>query len=405
MSGGPTPRVLLVGDVNLYGRTTGTQRRITATARGLAQVGTVDYLQWGSRSWRGRTDQIQEIDACAPLARHVVVRRRRVPDRLGTLHRMAWAARPLRRSNPGMPFAVTGAPVPSAEAVRRALGEQSAYDLVWCFEITSAVATQPLPPSVPMVVDVDAVPYLDREPEGDDRFTARDRRAWMHALDVVARRAEVLVLSNPVEAAQLRLPNVTVLPNGCEVPPFHGARSVGRPPVFVFVGWMGYEANADAALHLVTDIVPQIRATFGSDFVVRLVGTAPARIRRLSDKPNVEVAGYVDDLDAELGRADVAVVPIRRGAGTRIKVLEALAAQLPVVSTTFGAQGLEVVDGEHLLLADTPGDFAEACTRLVADPALRERLAAAGYEFVSSHHDWTTIESDVVRIASAAVRS
>jgi glycosyltransferase involved in cell wall biosynthesis len=404
VNAGESPRILLVGDVNPTGKSTGTQRRITATARGLARVGTVDYLQWGSLPWRRGIDRVTEVEEHPGLARHVLVRRRRTPDRLRSLHRAAWKWWPPgARTGARSPFVVANAPLPPAQLVRTALGDIHRYDLVWCFELTSAVVAFDAFPSIPTVVDIDAVPYLDRDPSGDDRFHARDRAAWQHGLERVAQQARRVTFSNPAEADRLALPNGVVLPNGCRVPPFHGARPVQHPAVLGFVGWMGYEANADAACHLVSEIVPVLRECIGTGYVVRLVGSATPEIEQLGSDPNVEVTGYVDDLDAELARMDVALVPVRRGAGTRIKVLEALAAQLPVVSTTFGAQGLEVRDGEHLLLADTPADFATACRRLLEDDALRERVVRAGYDLVAAHHDWSVIQADVAEIASEAI--
>lgn len=401
---GATARVLLVSNVALSGRSTGTQRRLSATARGLARIGSVEYLQWGSRPWRARSERVTVMDPDPPLARHVVVRRRRVPDRLRGVYRLVRAVVPAVHRTERMPFDFSGIAIPSARQVTRAIGPADGYDLVWCYGLGSAIAALAVPASVPMVADVDAVPHLDRDPQADDRVAARERAAWSHWLGVVADRAHVVTFSNPAEASRIALGKGIVLPNGCAIPPFRGARPVGDPAVLVFVGWMGYAANADAARHLATDIVPVLRQQLGRDFVVRLVGSAPADIRRLTADPNVEVVGYVDDLDAAMARADIALVPVRSGAGTRIKVLEALAAQVPVVSTTFGADGLDVEDGEHLLLADDPTGFAGACQQLLTDQLLRERLVAAGYAFVSRHHDWSAIEADIASIATATLR-
>ena len=93
--------------------------------------------------------------------------------------------------------------------------------------------------------------------------------------------------------------------------------------------------------------------------------------------PAVTVVGTVPAMEPELARADIAVVPIRYGSGTRLKILESFAHRVPVVSTTVGAEGLEVVDGVHLLLADDPDAFAAACQRLLTEPDLRKRLVDA----------------------------
>ena len=103
-------------------------------------------------------------------------------------------------------------------------------------------------------------------------------------------------------------------------------------------------------------------------------------VQRQHRPPAVTVVGTVPAMEPELARADVAVVPIRYGSGTRLKILESFAHRVPVVSTTIGAEGLEVVDGVHLLLADDPDAFAAACQRLLTEPDLRKRLVDAAEE-------------------------
>ena len=117
------------------------------------------------------------------------------------------------------------------------------------------------------------------------------------------------------------------------------------------------------------------------------------------------VTGYVDDLAAELERADVIVAPIRTGAGTRLKIIEAFAAQVPVVSTTFGALGLDVVDRRHLVLADTPAAFAAACQELVADQSARDTLVTNAYDLVERVHAWPVVEAQVAALAVGAIAS
>jgi glycosyltransferase involved in cell wall biosynthesis len=112
------------------------------------------------------------------------------------------------------------------------------------------------------------------------------------------------------------------------------------------------------------------------------------------------VTGWVDDLTAELVRADAVIVPLRYGGGTRIKIIEAWAHGVPVVSTSVGAEGLDAVDGGDILLADDAGALADCCARLLADEQLREVLAAAGRERFLAGYDWRSAEAEVARIAA-----
>ena len=112
----------------------------------------------------------------------------------------------------------------------------------------------------------------------------------------------------------------------------------------------------------------------------RLVGKPVEGVQRLHRPPAVTVVGLVPAMEPELARADVAVVPLRYGSGTRLKILESFAHRVPVVSTTVGAEGLLVEDGVHLLLADDPESFAAACQRLLTEPDLRKQLVEAAEE-------------------------
>ena len=136
------------------------------------------------------------------------------------------------------------------------------------------------------------------------------------------------------------------------------------------------------------EIWPRLRERWPG-LVWRLVGKNPEAVQQFTaGDPRIEVHGQVDDAVAELARARVAVVPLLAGSGTRFKILEAWAAGLPVVSTPFGAEGLPVRDGEHLLLADSAAAFAEAVSRLLACRELRESLGTAGRLLLEKEFTW-----------------
>jgi polysaccharide biosynthesis protein PslH len=107
----------------------------------------------------------------------------------------------------------------------------------------------------------------------------------------------------------------------------------------------------------------------------------------------------------ELDAADVSIVPIRVGAGTRLKVVEALANRLPLVTTTVGCEGIAVGDGDHALIADDAVGFAGACEQLIGDGALRQRLADAGAELFARDYDWRGIEARVAELARRVART
>lgn len=156
----------------------------------------------------------------------------------------------------------------------------------------------------------------------------------------------------------------------------------------VFSGNMEYHPNRSAVRYFRREIWPRLRERW-PDLVWRLVGKNATAVRPFtSGDPRIEVSGEVEDAVRELARAQVAVVPLLAGSGTRLKILEAWAAGTAVVSTSIGAEGLPVRDGEHILLADGPAAFAEAVSRLLACREMRDRLGKAGRLLMEKEFTW-----------------
>jgi len=158
----------------------------------------------------------------------------------------------------------------------------------------------------------------------------------------------------------------------------------------VFSGNMEYHPNRTAVHFFRREIWPRLRERWPK-LVWRLVGKNPAAISRIvAGDPSIEVVGPVADAVCELARSRVAVVPLLTGSGTRLKILEAWAAGLPVVSTTLGAEGLPVRNGETVLIADDPGSFAAEVTRLLACSELRQKVGSAGRLLLEKEFTWET---------------
>ena len=213
------------------------------------------------------------------------------------------------------------------------------------------------------------------------------------------------MVPSDLDAARSGLSNVSVIPNTFPRP----RRPVGNPaadgpPILLFQGNLGYPPNIDAAQWLASAIAPLVRAAVPAT-EVRLVGRPATTVTQL-DRPGVmTVVGAIPSMDDELARATVAVVPIRYGSGTRVKILESFAHRVPVVSTTLGAEGLDVSDGEHLLLADDPEEFAAATVRLLGDPQLRVRLTEAAQARYLDRYDGRAADQGVRRLAEDVARS
>jgi glycosyltransferase involved in cell wall biosynthesis len=165
----------------------------------------------------------------------------------------------------------------------------------------------------------------------------------------------------------------------------------GDPPsdgsTVMFFGINDYYPNSDGILFFVREVWPLLAASHPRARL-KIVGPRPTREILAQQSPRLEVTGAVDDVRAHLASAAAVIVPLRVGGGTRLKVLEAMAMAKPIVSTRIGAEGIEVVDDKHLLLADAPAQFAEAVGRVLDEPGLAARLGAEGRALVTARYSW-----------------
>jgi polysaccharide biosynthesis protein PslH len=191
-------------------------------------------------------------------------------------------------------------------------------------------------------------------------------------------------------ALRTELPGLeaAVVPNGVDLERFSPA---GEPKgaSAVFVGKMDYRPNVDAVRWFCAEVLPRVRAAVPG-FVFTVVGSRPvSAVRELGRLPGVRVTGRVAETRPYVRDAAIAVVPLRAGSGTRLKILEALAMGRPVVSTTLGCEGLDTVDGAHLAVADSPEGFAERVVRLLRHDGERARLGRHGRQLVAERYGWT----------------
>lgn len=203
------------------------------------------------------------------------------------------------------------------------------------------------------------------------------------------------VMMSDVDAQRLRALTpaaaTAVVPNGTDTEYFRPTGSDSIPGRVVFVGPTYSFPNKDAAEFLLAEIWPRIRAT-DDTATLRLIGrNADADRTRYAAEPGVIPIGYLPDIRPSLAEARCCVVPIRIGGGTRLKILDAWAMGKAVVSTSIGCEGLDVEDGEDILVRDTPDAIAEAVLRVLHDERLRARLERGARRRAVTTYGWSAV--------------
>ena len=289
------------------------------------------------------------------------------------------------------------------------------WDAVVAFQSPAALYAPQLP-GVPRILDVDtSLSYQMYERHiSHDRPVAQLRTwvSWQKAhqyetrlfrsfqLCTVVSPAEVDYITGMVSTSS---GHVEIVPNGVDCQYNRLGLVQPVPNTLVFNGTLTYSANYDAMQYFLAEIYPLLQqqepdvslTITGSTSGVDLVGL------RLDE--GVHLSGYVDDVRPLVAGARVCVVPLRQGGGTRLKILEAMALGTPVVATSKGAEGLDIVDGEHILLADDSVEFADRTLQLLRDPVLRQRLATNARRLVEQHYDWAPISQRFVDLVEDVV--
>jgi sugar transferase (PEP-CTERM/EpsH1 system associated) len=224
-------------------------------------------------------------------------------------------------------------------------------------------------------------------------------------------RFDHVVAVSPEDAAVFRqqygVERVSSVPTGVDTEFFRPSGAVTRTPgSIVFTGSMDWMPNEDGMAFFVEEILPLVKRAV-PEATLTIVGRNPtAKVRTLAEgRSDISVTGTVPDVRPYLEAASVVVVPLRIGGGTRIKIYEAMGMERAVVSTTIGAEGLDVVDGEHLLLADDPQSFADAVVALLRVPERAEQIGQQAASHVRAHFGWAAVaEQFADRCVAAASR-
>ncbi len=240
---------------------------------------------------------------------------------------------------------------------------------------------------------------VEREARAFVRYEADMCRAYDHIFTVTAEDKDHLLALEPIEARAAAASRFTVVPicvdpdRTAVVQPQHAT-----PPTILHLGTMFWPPNVAGVLWFAREVLPLIhRVQPDAKFVI--VGkNPPDEILALAADPRIEVTGYVADPMPYLTAADVFIVPLHAGGGMRVKILDAWLWGMPIVSTAIGAEGIEVLDGENILLADHPPAFASAVLALLQDEALNQKLRVRGRAWVETHYAWQTVYQRVDQV-------
>lgn len=192
--------------------------------------------------------------------------------------------------------------------------------------------------------------------------------------------------------------DISVVENGVDTGLYKLLNNAPGNKTLLFVGTMQYPPNIDAVLYFCENIMPLIRRQIPDVKLIVAGHEPPPEIRRLAEQGNVIVTGYAPDLIPLYERSDVTVVPLRVGGGTRLKILESMALGRAVVSTSLGCEGLSVTDGENMMIADRPSEFAQCVIRLLRDKELKDKIVRNARHLVQTYYDWKIISGKLMAL-------
>lgn len=216
-----------------------------------------------------------------------------------------------------------------------------------------------------------------------------------YELEICSKSNLVLTVSEEDRATLRRLDpelvNIRSVPIGVDTEFFKPVRRQAGCKNILSVGTMYWPPNIDSMLYFSRDIFPLVQQSV-PDCTLTIAGQRPApSIEALSTNPAIRVTGYVNDVRDVARNSGVFIVPLRSGSGVRVKILNAMAMGLPIVSTSIGAEGLEVTSGEHILIADDSEEFADAVVRILTDRELGLRLGENARRRVCEKYSWETV--------------
>ena len=300
------------------------------------------------------------------------------------------------------PYNITKYCRPKVRRILRALLKQETYDVILCdFMAAAGVIPWDWPtPKVLFTHNVEAAiwrrhyevatnPIWKAISWREWRKTEAAERTYLRLADRVLAVSET---DRDAFASFVEPGKLAVIPTGVDVDYFHPTPVEETANSLVFTGSMDWLPNEDAILYFVDTILPLIKKQC-PEVCLEVVGRSPSRkLQALAERErSLRLTGWVEDIRPFVARGSICIVPLRIGGGTRLKIFEAMAMSKAVVSTSVGAEGLPVQSGANIIVADTPGDFAQSVVSLLRDPSQRRQLGTSARALVQEKYSWPKV--------------
>lgn len=277
------------------------------------------------------------------------------------------------------------------------------YDSIVCDFLTSAINLGDLRDSVLFQHNVETTiwqRHAERSPSALKKIYFQMQARKMEAYErKICRSVRHVIAVSEIDAARMKsmfgVENITSVQTGVDVEYFAPRSAAPTVSDIVFSGSMDWLPNVDAVEYFLAETLPLIRKKL-PDTTFTIAGRSPdARVlKAVQGLAGANVTGRVDDMRSYLWGAKISIVPIRIGGGTRLKIYECMAAGVPIVSTTVGAEGLRYKDDEDIVLADDPASFAEACIRLLTDETQRSAIASNALSRAQREFSWEAVSRE-----------
>jgi polysaccharide biosynthesis protein PslH len=329
--------------------------------------------------------------------------RHRVPDKTS----LAFAGQLMAGVVSSLPVAVTRY---KSAAMRRAIAElahKHHFDAVVCDFLFPAPNMPDLSVCTLFQHNVEAMIWKRRVEHASGLpqklYLQMQARRMLAYEGLVCRSVKNVIAVSTIDASTMQslyaISRVDAVPTGVDIDYFAPPPESPQTADLTFVGSMDWNPNIDGIDWFIREVLPLIRKE-RSGVTLAIVGRKPPEhlITLAQNDPHITVTGTVPDVRPYLWSSLVSIVPLRIGGGTRLKIYEAMAAKAPVVSTTIGAEGLDIQDGDNILLADSPHEFSSRCLALLTNASERSRLVAKAWNLVNSKYSWEVVTRSFERL-------